>query len=73
MWRKNIQSNDKRMVNISNIKRDIAIARINHCHFHYSSFNDRKLILVMCHKNVLIDTFVLDEVIRVIAEVAISA
>jgi hypothetical protein len=60
------------MVNVSNMKRDMAVTRINHCHFHCSPFYNRKLILVMCRKSVLIDAFVLDEVIRIIAEVAIS-
>jgi hypothetical protein len=60
------------MINVGNIKRGIAIARINHRYLHYSFFNDRKLILVICRKSVLIDTFVLDKVIRIIAEMVIS-
>jgi hypothetical protein len=60
------------VINVNNMKYDVAIARINHRHFHYFSFNDRKLILVMCRKSVLIDAFVLNEVIRIMAEVAIS-
>ena len=60
------------MINVSNIKRGIAIARINHRHFHYSSSNDRELIIVIYRKSVLIDAFVLDEIIHIVAEVAIS-
>ena len=60
------------MVDVSNMKRDIAIRRINYRYFHCSFFNDRKLIIIMCRKNVLIDAFVLDEIIRVIAEMVIS-
>ena len=55
------------------MKRGIAIARTNHRYLHYSSSNDRELIIVIYRKCVLIDTFVLDKVIRIIAEVAISA
>jgi hypothetical protein len=51
----------------------MAVARTNHCYFHYSPFYDRELILVICRKSVLIDTFVLDKIIRIIAEVAISS
>jgi hypothetical protein len=60
------------VINVGNMERDMAVTRINHCHFHYSSFYNRELILVMCRKSVLIDTFVLDKIIRIMAEVAIS-
>jgi hypothetical protein len=60
------------MVNVDNIKRDMAIARINYRYFYYFFFHDRELIIVICRKNVLIDTFVLDEIIRIIAEMAIN-
>jgi hypothetical protein len=60
------------MVNVDNIERDVAIARINHCYLYYLFFNDRKLIIVMCRKNVLIDAFILDKVIRIITEMAIN-
>jgi hypothetical protein len=60
------------MVNVSNMERDIAITRINHRYFHYFFFNDRELIIVICRKSVLIDKFVLDEIIRIITEMAIS-
>jgi hypothetical protein len=49
------------------------IARTNYRHFYYSSFYNRELVIVMCRKSVLIDAFVLDEVIRIVAKVAISA
>ena len=55
------------------MERGMAIARINHRYFHYFSFNDRELIIVMCRKSVLIDAFVLDKIIRIMTEVAISA
>jgi hypothetical protein len=73
MWRKNVQSNGWRMVDVSNMERDIAITRTNYRHFHCSSFYNREFIIVICRKSVLIDTFVLDEIIRVVAEMAISA
>ena len=60
------------MVDVSNMERDMAITRTNHRHFHCSSSNDREFIIVMCRKSVLIDAFVLDEVIYIVAEVAIS-
>jgi hypothetical protein len=60
------------MVDVSNMERDMAVTRINYCHFHCSLSYNKKLILVMCRKSVLIDTFVLDEVIRIMAKVAIS-
>jgi hypothetical protein len=60
------------VVDVGNMESDVAIARINYRHFHYFFFNDRKFILVICRKSVLIDAFVLDEVIRIMAEVAIS-
>jgi hypothetical protein len=55
------------------MERDITIARINHRHFHYSFSYNRELIIVMCRKSVLIDAFVLDKVIRVIAKITINA
>jgi hypothetical protein len=60
------------MINVNNMERDIAITRINHRHFYCSSFNNRELILVICRKSVLIDAFVLDEIIRIMAEMAIN-
>jgi hypothetical protein len=60
------------VIDVSNMKRDMAVARINHCHLYYSLFYNRELILVICRKSVLIDTFILDEIIRIMAEVAIS-
>jgi hypothetical protein len=60
------------VINVSNIKCGITVARTNHCHFYYFSFYDRELILVMCRKSILINAFVLDEIIRIVAEVAIS-
>jgi hypothetical protein len=50
----------------------MAVTRTNHCYFHYFPFYNRKLILVIYRKSVLIDTFVLDKVIRIMTEVAIS-
>jgi hypothetical protein len=60
------------MIDVGNIERGVAIARTNHRYFHCSFFNDRELIFVMCRKSVLIDAFVLNEVIRIVAEVAIN-
>jgi hypothetical protein len=60
------------MVNVNNIERDMAIARTNHRHFHYSLSYDRELIFVMCRKSVLIDAFVLNKIIRIIAKMVIS-
>jgi hypothetical protein len=60
------------VIDVSNMKRDMAVTRINYCHFYCSSFYDRELILVMCRKSVFIDAFVLDEIVRIMAEVAIS-
>jgi hypothetical protein len=60
------------MIDVGNMERGMAIAWINYGHFHCFSFNDRKFILVMCRKSVLIDAFVLDEIIRIMAEMAIS-
>jgi hypothetical protein len=54
------------------MERGMAIARINHRYFYCFSFYNRELIFVMCRKSVLIDAFVLDEVIGIMAEVAIS-
>jgi hypothetical protein len=54
------------------MERGMAIARINYRYFHCFFFNNRKLILVMCRKNVLIDAFVLNEIIRIIVEIVIS-
>jgi hypothetical protein len=61
------------MIDVSNIKRDMAVTRTNYYYFHYFPSYNRELILVMCRKNVLIDTFVLDKVIRIIIKVAISS
>ena len=60
------------MIDVGNMERGMAIARINYRYFHCFSFNDRELIIVICRKSVLIDTFVLDEVIYIMIEVAIS-
>jgi hypothetical protein len=60
------------VINVSNMKCNITVTRTNHCHFYYFSSYNRELILVMCRKSVLIDTFVLDEIIRIIVEMAIS-
>ena len=60
------------MVDVGNMERDMAIARINYRHFYYFSFNDRELIIIICRKSVLIDAFVLDKIIRIVTEVAIS-
>jgi hypothetical protein len=60
------------MINVNNIERGMAVTRTNHCHFHCSSFYNKELILVICRKSVLIDAFVLDKIIRIMAEVAIS-
>jgi hypothetical protein len=60
------------VVNVGNMERDMAVARTNHCHFHCSPSYDRELVIVMCRKSVLIDAFVLDEIIRIMAEIAIS-
>jgi hypothetical protein len=54
------------------MERGMAIARINYRYLYYSSFYNREFIIIMCRKSVLIDAFVLDEVIRIIIEVAIS-
>jgi hypothetical protein len=60
------------VINVGNMERDMAVARTNHCYFHYFPSYDRELIFVMCRKSVLIDAFVLDKVIRIMIEVAIS-
>ena len=60
------------MVDVSNMERGMAIARTNYCYFHCSSSNDRELIIVIYRKSFLIDTFVLDKIIYIIAEMAIS-
>jgi hypothetical protein len=60
------------MINVNNIERDMAIARINYRYFYYFFFYDRELIIVICRKSVLIDAFVLDKIIRVITKIAIS-
>jgi hypothetical protein len=60
------------VVNVSNMERDMAITRTNYRHFYYSSSYNRELVIIMCRKSILIDTFVLDEVIRIMAEMAIS-
>jgi hypothetical protein len=60
------------MVDINNMERGVAVTRINHCYLYCFFSYDRELVIVMCRKSVLIDTFVLDEVIRIMTEVAIS-
>jgi hypothetical protein len=60
------------MINVGNIERDVTITRINYYYFHYSSFNNRKLIIVIYRKNVLIDAFVLNEIIRIMVKMIIS-
>jgi hypothetical protein len=92
------------MIDVNNMERDMAIARINYCwrciltpsrdlayieaaapinpicvqllhqlpSFSLFFFDNRKLILVIYRKNVFIDAFVLDKIIRIIIEVAIS-
>jgi hypothetical protein len=60
------------VINVSNMECDMAVTRINHCHLHCFFFYDKELILVMCRKSVLIDAFVLDEIIRIMAKMAIS-
>jgi hypothetical protein len=60
------------VVDVGNMERGMAVARTNYCHFHCFPFYDREFVIVMCRKSVLIDAFVLDEVIRIVAEVVIS-
>jgi hypothetical protein len=60
------------VINVSNMERDMAVTRTNHCHFHYFPSYNREFIIVICRKSVLIDAFVLDKVIRIITEVTIS-
>jgi hypothetical protein len=36
------------MINVNNIERDMAIARINYRYFYYFFFYDRELIIVIC-------------------------
>jgi hypothetical protein len=60
------------MINIGDMKRGIAIMRTNYRHFYYFFFYNRELIIIICRKSVLIDAFVLDEVIRIMIEVIIS-
>jgi hypothetical protein len=72
MWWKNVQSNGGWVIDVSNMKRDMAVTRINYCYFYYFLFYDREFIIIMYCKSVLINAFVLDEVIRIMAEVAIS-
>ena len=60
------------MVDVNNMERGMTITRINYRHFYCSSFNNKKFIIVMCCKSVFIDAFVLDEIIRIMVEVAIS-
>jgi hypothetical protein len=54
------------------MERDIAIARTNYRYLYYSFSYDREFIIVICRKSVLIDTFVLDKVIRIMVEMVIS-
>jgi hypothetical protein len=60
------------VIDVNNMERDMAVARTNHCHFYCFPFYDKELIIVMCRKSVLIDAFVLDEIIRIMTEVIIS-
>jgi hypothetical protein len=60
------------VIDVNNMECDMAVTRINHCHLHCFPFYNKKLVLVMCRKSVLIDAFVLDEVIRIVAKMAIS-
>jgi hypothetical protein len=55
------------------MKRNMAIARTNYRYFHYFSFNNREFIIVICRKSVLIDAFVLDEIINIMIEIIISS
>jgi hypothetical protein len=55
------------------MERDMAITRINYRYFHYSFFNNRKFIFVIYRKSVFIDAFVLDKIIRIMAEMVISS
>jgi hypothetical protein len=61
------------MVNVNNMERDTAIMWINYYYFHYFSFNNRELIIVMCRKSVLIDAFVLNKIINIMTEVTINS
>jgi hypothetical protein len=60
------------MVDVNNMKRDMAITRTNYRHLYYFFFYDREFIIIICRKNVLIDAFVLDKIIRIMAEMAIN-
>jgi hypothetical protein len=60
------------MIDGNNIERDVAITRTNYRYFHCFPFYNKELILVMCRKSVLIDAFVLDEIIRIMIKVAIN-
>jgi hypothetical protein len=50
----------------------MAITRINYRYLYYSFFYNKEFIIIIYRKSVLIDTFVLDKVIRIITEIAIS-
>jgi hypothetical protein len=50
----------------------MAITRINYCYFYYSPSYNRELVLVICRKSVLINAFVLNKIIRIMTEIAIS-
>jgi hypothetical protein len=54
------------------MKRDITIARTNYRYLYYFSFYNRELIIIICRKSVLIDTFILDKVIRIVTKMVIS-
>jgi hypothetical protein len=60
------------VIDVDNMERGMAVTRINYCYFYCFPFYNRELVLVMCRKSVLIDAFVLDEIIRIMVEVAIS-
>jgi hypothetical protein len=60
------------VIDVNNMECDMAVTRINHCYLYYFFSYDREFVLVMCRKSVLIDAFVLDEVIRIVIEVVIS-
>ena len=60
------------MVNVNNMKRDIAITRTNYRYLYYFFSYNRKFIIIIYRKSVLIYAFVLNEIIRIMAEMVIS-
>jgi hypothetical protein len=50
----------------------MAIARINYRHFYCSFFYNKEFIIIICRKSVLINAFLLNEIIRIMAEIVIS-